>query len=95
MVIDVRRRCPVLANTVGGVSGAAIRPIALRAVWQLAELGCSIVAVGGVSTGEHVAQMMMAGATAVQVGNVPRRRRIFWNHSYCGRVFNFFARRGI
>ncbi len=68
MVIDVRRRCPVMANTVGGVSGAAIRPIALRAVWQLASLNCPLVAVGGVSTGEHVAQMMMAGATAVQVG---------------------------
>ena len=68
MVIDVRRRCPVLANTVGGVSGSAIRPIALRSVWQLAQLGCPIVAVGGVSNGEHVAQMMMAGATAVQVG---------------------------
>ena len=68
MEIDVKRRCPVLSNRVGGVSGAAIRPIALRSVWDLAQLNCPIIGVGGVSSGIHVAQMMMAGATAVQVG---------------------------
>jgi len=69
MAVDVRRRRPVLSNKVGGVSGAAIRPIAVRAVWQLAGLGAPVVGVGGLSTGEHVAEMLMAGAAAVQVGS--------------------------
>ena len=69
MRIDLVRRKPVLANTMGGFSGPAIFPIALRMVYQVAHachipiLGC-----GGVSSARDVVEMMMAGATAVQVG---------------------------
>lgn len=69
MRIDIRRRQPVIANRMGGFSGRAIFPIALRMVWQVAH-ACSIpvMGCGGVSCAEDVIEMMMAGATAVQVG---------------------------
>ncbi|MFI3323793.1 MAG: dihydroorotate dehydrogenase [Rikenellaceae bacterium] len=69
MRIDTARRRPVIANTMGGFSGPAIFPIALRMVYQVAS-ACSIpvMGCGGVSTASDVIEMMMAGATAVQVG---------------------------
>jgi dihydroorotate dehydrogenase (NAD+) catalytic subunit len=69
MRIDIRRRQPVLANKTGGFSGPAIFPIALRMVWQVAH-ACSIpvMGCGGVTTARDVIEMMMAGATVVQVG---------------------------
>ena len=69
MRIDLQRRQPILANKTGGFSGPAIFPIALRMVWQVAH-ACSIpvMGCGGVSCARDVIEMMMAGATAVQVG---------------------------
>ncbi len=69
MRIDIARRQPVLANKMGGFSGKAIFPIALRMVYQVAH-ACHIpiMGCGGVSRAEDVIEMMMAGATAVQVG---------------------------
>ncbi|MCQ2183878.1 MAG: dihydroorotate dehydrogenase [Bacteroidales bacterium] len=69
MRIDIRRRRPVVANKYGGFSGRAVLPIALRMVNQVAH-ACSIpvIGCGGVSSAEDVVEMMMAGATAVQVG---------------------------
>jgi dihydroorotate dehydrogenase (NAD+) catalytic subunit len=69
MRIDIARRKPVLANTMGGFSGPAIFPIALRMVYQVAH-ACHIpvMGCGGVSSARDVVEMMMAGATAVQVG---------------------------
>ncbi len=69
MRIDIKRRQPVIANKVGGFSGRAIFPIALRMVWQVAN-ACQIpvMGCGGVATAEDVVEMMMAGASAVQVG---------------------------
>ena len=69
MRIDLQRRQPILANKTGGLSGPAIFPIALRMVWQVAH-ACSIpvMGCGGVSCARDVIEMMMAGATAVQVG---------------------------
>ena len=69
MRIDMIRRKPVLANTMGGFSGPAIFPIALRMVYQVAH-ACHIpiMGCGGVSSARDVVEMMMAGATAVQVG---------------------------
>lgn len=69
MRIDIARRRPVIANKVGGFSGPAIFPIALRMVWQVSN-ACNIpvIGCGGVSTAEDVIEMMMAGATAVEVG---------------------------
>ena len=70
MVIDVAERRPVLGAGAGGVSGPAIRPLAVRAVWEChAALGdLPIVGVGGVARGADAVEMLMAGACAVQVG---------------------------
>lgn len=69
MRIDVARRKPVLANTMGGFSGPAIFPVALRMVYQAAKAcGIPVMGGGGVSCARDVIEMMMAGATAVQVG---------------------------
>lgn len=69
MRIDIRRRQPVLANKMGGFSGPAIFPLALRMVYQVAH-ACSIpvIGCGGVASAEDVVEMMMAGASAVEVG---------------------------
>lgn len=69
MRIDIRRRCPVLANRYGGYSGNGIFPVALRMVNQVAQ-ACKVpvIGCGGVSRAEDVIEMMMAGATAVEIG---------------------------
>ena len=69
MRIDVRCRKAVIANTMGGFSGAAVFPVAVRMVYQVAK-ACSVpvMGCGGVTTARDVIEMMMAGATAVQVG---------------------------
>ena len=69
MRIDIRRRKPVIANTMGGFSGPAIFPVALRMVYQVAHaVSIPVVGMGGVSSAEDVLEMMLAGATAVEVG---------------------------
>lgn len=69
MRIDLRRRRPVIANTMGGFSGSAVFPVALRMVWQVYEaVHIPIIGIGGVLSAEDVIEMMLAGATAVQVG---------------------------
>lgn len=69
MRIDTRRRRPVIANRMGGFSGPAVFPVALRMVWQVSQ-ACNVpvIGCGGVATANDVIEMMMAGATAVQVG---------------------------
>lgn len=69
MRIDIKRRQPVIANKMGGFSGDAIFPVAVRMVYQVAK-ACDIpvMGCGGVSSAQDVIEMMMAGATAVQVG---------------------------
>ena len=67
--IDLNKRRPVIANKIGGFSGRAIFPIALKMVYQVYEaVKIPIIGIGGVATAEDVIEMMMAGATAVQVG---------------------------
>ncbi len=69
MRIDVRTRRPILHNNVGGLSGPAILPVAVRMIWQTANaVSIPIIGMGGVSTGEDAIELMMAGASAVQVG---------------------------
>jgi len=69
MRIDIRTRKPVIANKMGGFSGSAIFPVALRMVYQVANaVKIPVVGMGGVSTAEDVVEMMLAGATAVEVG---------------------------
>ena len=69
MRIDVNTRRPVLRMNTGGLSGPAVLPIAVRMVWEAAQaVRIPILGLGGISTGEDAAQMMLAGATAVAVG---------------------------
>ena len=69
MRIDLRRKKPLLANKTGGYSGPAIKPVAVRMVYQVYDaVKIPIVGMGGVSTAEDVIEMMLAGATAVEVG---------------------------
>ncbi len=69
MRIDLNRRRPVIANTMGGFSGSAIFPVAVRMVYQVAHaVKIPVIGMGGVSSAEDVVEMMMAGATAVEVG---------------------------
>ena len=70
MRIDIRHRKPVLANRYGGYSGPGVLPIALRMVNQVSKAcpGTPIIGCGGVSSEEDVIEMMMAGASAVEVG---------------------------
>ena len=69
MRIDLKTRRPVIANTMGGFSGKAIFPVALRMVYQVAKtVKVPVIGIGGVSSAEDVIEMMLAGATAVQIG---------------------------
>ncbi len=69
MRIDLKTKKPVIANTMGGFSGPAIFPVALRMVYQVAKaVNIPVVGMGGVSSAEDVIEMMLAGATAVEVG---------------------------
>ena len=69
MAIDLERRRPVLANVTGGLSGPAIKPIALRMVWQVARaVKVPVIGIGGIMSAIDALEFMLAGATAVQVG---------------------------
>ncbi|HHT96205.1 MAG TPA: dihydroorotate dehydrogenase [Clostridia bacterium] len=71
MRIDIKKQKPVLANITGGLSGPAVFPVALRMVYQLyKEIKIPIIGIGGISKVEDVIEMMMAGATAVQIGSL-------------------------
>ena len=68
--IDLRTRRPVFRNNLAGMSGSAIYPIALRMVWQTARaVKIPVIGIGGVDSGEKAVEMMMAGASLVQVGS--------------------------
>jgi dihydroorotate dehydrogenase (NAD+) catalytic subunit len=71
MAIDIKTRRPLLANITGGLSGPAIKPIALRMVWQVhaAKLGLPLVGIGGITTATDAIEFFLAGASAVQVGS--------------------------
>lgn len=69
MKIDINTRRPILKNNVGGLSGPAVFPVAVRMVWQVANaVKIPVMGMGGVSTWEDAVEMMLAGASAVQVG---------------------------
>jgi dihydroorotate dehydrogenase (NAD+) catalytic subunit len=69
MRIDIKKRKPIIKNTTGGMSGPAVFPLALRMVWQVYNaVSIPIIGMGGVSSAEDVIEMMLAGATAVEVG---------------------------
>ncbi|HJN02920.1 MAG: dihydroorotate dehydrogenase [Nitrospinota bacterium] len=69
MAIDIKTRCPMLANVTGGLSGPAIKPVALRMVWQVAKaVDIPIIGIGGIMNAQDALEFIIAGATAVQVG---------------------------
>lgn len=69
MAVDWRRRKPLLGNTVGGLSGPAIKPIALRCVYQVAsQVGVPVIGVGGIATLDDCMEFLVAGASAIQIG---------------------------
>ena len=69
MRIDIKRRKPIIANKMGGFSGSAIFPVAVRMVYQVANaVSVPVIGMGGVSSAEDVIEMMLAGATAVEIG---------------------------
>ncbi len=70
LVVDWRRQRPILANDVGGLSGPAIKPLALAAVWNVAKAlpGLPIIGIGGIRTADDALDFLIAGASAVQVG---------------------------
>jgi dihydroorotate dehydrogenase (NAD+) catalytic subunit len=69
MAIDINCRRPKLANVVGGLSGPAIKPIALRMVWQTAQaVSIPVIGIGGITCAEDAIEFLLAGATAIEVG---------------------------
>jgi dihydroorotate dehydrogenase (NAD+) catalytic subunit len=71
LAVDWRRRRPVLGNVTGGLSGPAIKPLALRLVWQVArQVRVPIIGIGGIATMDDVMEFLVAGASAVQLGTV-------------------------
>jgi dihydroorotate dehydrogenase (NAD+) catalytic subunit len=71
MAVDWRRRRPILGNVTGGLSGPAIKPLALRLVWRVARhVKIPVVGIGGIATLDDVMEFLVAGASAVQLGTV-------------------------
>ncbi len=71
MAVDAETQKPLLGNIIGGLSGPAIKPLALRAVWEIYKsISIPIIGIGGIMTGIDVAEFMLCGASAVQVGTV-------------------------
>ena len=69
MAIDPKTRKPRLANVIGGLSGPAIKPVALRMVWQVASaVSIPVIGIGGITTAGDAIEFLLAGATAIQVG---------------------------
>jgi dihydroorotate dehydrogenase (NAD+) catalytic subunit len=69
MAIDLQKRRPVLANVTGGLSGPAIKPVALRMVWQVAKaVNVPVIGIGGITSATDALEFIVAGATAVQIG---------------------------
>ena len=71
MKIDIHTRRPIIRNNTGGLSGAAVFPVAVRMVWQVSNaVSIPIIGMGGITTWEDAAEMLIAGATALQIGTV-------------------------
>ena len=69
MAIDAEKRRPVLSTITGGMSGAAVKPIALRMVWQVAKaVNIPVIGLGGIMDWKDAVEFMLAGATAIQIG---------------------------
>jgi dihydroorotate dehydrogenase (NAD+) catalytic subunit len=95
MIIDIYSGQPILANKVGGVSGPAVRPIAVRCVYDIYEaVEVPIIGIGGAAEGRDALEMIMAGATAVGVGSAVRYRGIEVFQAILGEMETFMAEEG-
>src|SRR6266513_1961460 len=82
MAIDWRRQRPILGNVTGGLSGPAIKPLALRMVWQVArQVKIPVIGIGGIASVDDVMEFLVAGASAVQLGTVN-----FYKPTACMRI---------
>src|SRR4029077_14842993 len=82
IAVDWRRQRPILGNVTGGLSGPAIKPLALRMVWQVArQVKIPVIGIGGIASGEDVMEFLVVGASAVQLGTVN-----FYNPTACMRI---------
>lgn len=71
MAVDIRRRRPLLANVIGGLSGPAIKPVALRCVWQVCQaVSIPVIGIGGITSASDVLEFILVGAYAVQIGTM-------------------------
>jgi dihydroorotate dehydrogenase (NAD+) catalytic subunit len=95
MVIDVETRRPVLSNGMGGLSGPAIRPIAVRMVYECAQqVRIPVVGVGGIASARDALEFLIAGATAVQVGTASFVDPFIWP-KLLGGIEDYMARHGL
>jgi len=95
MAIDVETRRPKLSNVLGGLSGPAIRPIAVRMVWECAQaVRLPIIGMGGIRTTDDVIEFMLAGATAVQVGTANFVDPFIWGKLLAG-LDDYMGRHGL
>lgn len=87
MAVDVERRRPCLSTVTGGLSGPAVRPVAVRMVWQVAKaVKIPVIGLGGIASGRDAMEFILAGATAVQVGTAN-----FLNPAVCAEVIDYIA----
>jgi dihydroorotate dehydrogenase (NAD+) catalytic subunit len=85
MAIDSEKRRPVLSTITGGMSGPAVKPIALRMVWQVAKaVKIPVVGIGGITTGADAIEFLLAGATAIEVGTAN-----FMNPAVTGEIVDY------
>ena len=91
MAIDAETRKPRISNVTAGLSGPAIKPIALRMVWEAAKaVKIPVIGIGGISTAEDVVEFMLAGATAIEVGTVN-----FWDPCACETLVDSLEKWGL
>ena len=85
MAIDSEKRRPILSTVTGGMSGPAVKPIALRMVWQVAKaVKIPVVGMGGITNGKDAIEFLLAGASAIEVGTVN-----FMNPAVTGEIVDY------
>ena len=95
MAIDVETRRPTISNVLGGLSGPAIRPIAVRMVWECAQqVKIPIIGMGGITDARDALEFILAGATAVQVGTANFVDPFVWGKMLAG-IDDYMSRHGV